>query len=55
MMTDMMEAAEPNLALFFLLFFNNLAYMVGLISLIVMLCLKGTVGLNRFGPDPLQN
>jgi len=55
MMTGMMEAAEPNPALFFLLFFNNLAYMVGLISLIVMLCLRGTVGPNRFGPDPLQN
>ena len=52
MMNDMMQATEPNLGLFFLLFFNNMAYIVGLISLIVMLCLKGTSGPNRFGAEP---
>ena len=52
MMNDMMQSPEPNLALFFLLFFNNIAYIVGLISLIVMLCLKGTSGPNRFGSEP---
>lgn len=52
MMNDMMQSPEPNLALFFLLFFNNMAYVVGLISLIVLLCLGGTSGLNRFGPEP---
>lgn len=52
MMNDMMQSPEPNLALFFLLFFNNMAYVVGLISLIVLLCLRGTSGLNRFGPEP---
>lgn len=51
MMNDMMQSPEPNLALFFLLFFNNMAYIIGLISLIVMLCLKGTSGPNRFGAE----
>ena len=51
-MNDMMQSPEPNLALFFLLFFNNMAYIVGLISLIVLLCLRGTTGTNRFGPEP---
>lgn len=51
-MNDMMQSPEPNLGLFFLLFFNNMAYIVGLISLIVMLCLKGTLGPNRFGAEP---
>ena len=53
MMTGMIEATEPNLVLFFLMFFNNIAYMVGLISLIVMLCLRGMPGPNRFGPEPI--
>lgn len=51
MMNDMMQSQEPSLALFFLLFFNNIAYMVGLISLIVLLCLQSSPGSNRFGPE----
>ncbi len=51
MMNDMMQSPEPNLALFFLLFFNNMAYIIGLISLIVLLCLKGTSGPNHFGAE----
>jgi uncharacterized membrane protein YhaH (DUF805 family) len=50
-MNDMMQSPEPNLALFFLLFFNNMAYIIGLISLVVLLCLPGTRGPNRFGAE----
>lgn len=42
---------EPNFGLFFLLFFNNMAYMVALVSLIILLALRGTRGPNRFGPE----
>ena len=52
LMNGLTATSEPNLALFLLLFLNNAAYMVGLISLIVLLCLRGTAGPNRFGPEP---
>lgn len=51
MMTQAMASEAPNLGLFFLLFFNNLFYMVALVSLIVLLTLRGTIGPNRFGPE----
>ncbi|WP_332659781.1 DUF805 domain-containing protein [Brevundimonas sp.] len=41
--------AEPNFGLFALLFLNNLVYMVALVSLIVMLAMRGAQGENRFG------
>ena len=40
----------PNLGLFFLLFFNNIAYMVALVSLIILLAQPSRSGANRFGP-----
>ena len=40
--------------LFFLLFLNNLLYLVALASLIVLLVLGGTAGPNRFGPEPAR-
>ena len=43
---------EPDLGLFFLMFFNNMAYIAALGTLVVMLCLRGTQGPNRFGPVP---
>lgn len=48
-MTRLMAAEEPDLSLFFLLFFNNMLYMIALVSLIVLLALSGTRGPNRFG------
>jgi len=54
MMTQMTASGEPDLSLFFLLFFNNLLYMVALVSLIVFLALRGTTGPNRFGPEPAR-
>lgn len=53
MMGTMTETAEPSLALFFLTFISNILYMVALITLIVLLCLKGTNGPNRFGDQPV--
>lgn len=41
----------PNPGLFFLLFFNNLLYMLALVSLIILLALRGTPGSNRYGPE----
>lgn len=46
------EAEAPPLDLFFLLFANNVLYVVCLIGLVVLLCLKGTTGTNRYGPEP---
>lgn len=53
MMQEMMVAEEPNMGLFFLLFVNNILYITALITLIVLLCLKGTNGPNRFGNEPV--
>jgi len=53
MMRTVTEAAEPNLALFFLTFISNILYMVALITLIVLLCFKGANGPNRFGNEPV--
>ena len=47
-------ADTPNFGLFFLLFFNNLIYMVALVSLIVLLAFRGTKGPNRFGPEAVD-
>lgn len=46
-----MASDTPNLGLFFLLFFNNVIYLVALVSLIILLALRGTRGPNRFGPE----
>jgi uncharacterized membrane protein YhaH (DUF805 family) len=45
---------EPNLGLFFLLFFNNLLYLIALASLIILLALRGNRGPNRFGPEAVE-
>jgi uncharacterized membrane protein YhaH (DUF805 family) len=52
MITQVTASGEPDLGLFFLLFFNNLLYLVALAGLIVLLVLRGTTGPNRFGPEP---
>lgn len=44
---------EPSLALFGLLFLNNLIYLATLAGLVIMLVQRGTVGPNRFGEDLL--
>ena len=50
LMAQMMQGqGEPNFGLFALLFLNNLVYMIALVSLIVMLAMRGTEGPNRFG------
>jgi uncharacterized membrane protein YhaH (DUF805 family) len=41
---------EPDMDLFFVLFFNNMIYLVLLIVLIVMCAKPSTIGDNRFGP-----
>lgn len=51
MISEFSASDTPNFGLFFLLFFNNMAYMVGLVSLIILLALRGTRGPNRFGPE----
>jgi uncharacterized membrane protein YhaH (DUF805 family) len=51
--TQMMASEEPDLSLFFLLFLNNIAYLVALVSLIALLARQGTQGPNRFGPAPI--
>lgn len=40
----------PNFGLFGLLFLNNILYMIALVTLIVLLALRGTPGPNRYGP-----
>ena len=44
--------AQPDMRLFGVLMFNNLAYMAALILLIVFLASATMDGPNRFGPDP---
>lgn len=53
MLTRAMESEMPDVGLFLLLFVNNLIYMIVLVSLIVLLCLRGTAGPNRHGPAPI--
>jgi uncharacterized membrane protein YhaH (DUF805 family) len=43
---------DPPFGLFIALFVNNLLYLVTLALLVVQLALSGTIGDNRFGPDP---
>ena len=52
MMDQMMqsEAEAPSMDLFFLLFANNLIYIICLLGLIILLVLDGTKGPNRYGP-----
>ena len=51
-MERLMQSDEAALGPFFLLFANNVFYMISLIGLIVLLCLRGTPGPNRYGPEP---
>jgi uncharacterized membrane protein YhaH (DUF805 family) len=44
---------EPDMRLFFLLFANNLIYLICLGVLVMLLCFSGTRGENRFGPPPV--
>ncbi len=46
------QSDEAALGPFFLLFANNMLYIVSLIGLVVLLCLKGTTGPNRYGHEP---
>ncbi len=52
MMDQMMqtEAEAPSMGLFFLLFANNIVYIICLLGLVVLLVLDGTKGPNRYGP-----
>lgn len=43
-----------NMGLFFLLFFNNAAYIVSLITLVVLLACSTEAGENRYGPEPAR-
>lgn len=47
-----MQSEEFAVVPFLLLFANNMLYLVGLIGPIVLLCLKGAPGPNRYGPEP---
>lgn len=49
MMKDFMANPEPNLGLFLAALTSNLLYLASLGVLIVLLCLTGTDGPNRFG------
>lgn len=51
LMSQFASTDTPSLGLFFLLFFNNLVYLVALVSLIILLALRGTRGPNRFGSE----
>lgn len=46
------RTGAPNLAGFFLLFFNNLLYLASLGWLLFLLARDGTAGPNRYGEDP---
>lgn len=50
MMDQMMQTEEPSMGLFFLLFANNIVYVICLLGLIILLVLDGTRGPNRYGP-----
>lgn len=51
LMHQAMQGEEPDMGLFLLLFLNNMVYLVALVTLIIMLAMRGTVGPNRFGPE----
>lgn len=51
-MEQMMQSEEVAVAPFLLLLANNMLYLASLIGLIVLLCLKGASGPNRYGPEP---
>lgn len=46
------DAPEPDMTLFMLMMLNNMVYLGCLGLLVVFLCLGGTRGENRFGPQP---
>lgn len=46
------DSQEPDIALFGLIFLNNLAYLASLAVLVVQLVRSSTPGPNRFGPAP---
>lgn len=52
MMENVMNAPEPNMGLFGLLFLNNILYMATLAGLVIQCALRGTRGPNRYGPEP---
>jgi uncharacterized membrane protein YhaH (DUF805 family) len=49
------SAPEPDFALFFVLFANNLFYLLSIVLLILLLAGAGTRGPNRFGADPREH
>jgi len=49
------ETGQANVVAFFMLFFNNAAYLLSLLWLLVLLVCSGTRGANRFGPEPDQS
>lgn len=51
--TAVLSAASGEQAIAYLSIFAWVAYLIGLIVLIVFYCLPGTPGNNRYGPDPL--
>lgn len=53
MMMDMATNPVPNLSLFGLLFLNNVAYIVALVTLIIILAQRGSPGPNRHGETTL--
>lgn len=52
LLASLVSAGQPDLRLFGLLFLNNLIYLGTLGLLVIFLCLNGTRGPNRFGPQP---
>jgi len=52
MMNSMMTEAEPDIGLFFLLFGNNMLYLVALATLVVLLSLSTSPKPNRHGDPP---
>lgn len=49
------SAPEPDFTLFFVLFANNLFYLLSILLLILLLSGAGTRGSNRFGADPREH
>lgn len=52
MIRDITTNPTPNLGLFFAIFASNVVYMLALATLVVLLCLRGAPGPNRFGEAP---
>lgn len=46
------QGGDFNVTLFMSIFFNNVIYMVALVTLIVLLCRPSTPGSNRYGEQP---